>query len=102
MLAQRGFDAVEIDPRTAYLHLPVVAPESLEQPVRPLSDDIAGSKDPKRRPVKNRRAFAYATSIDPMSQGDVRARDQELTNFTARRITAMLIEDREVVAGQRV
>jgi len=95
MLAKRGFHAIEIDASTANLDLPVVAPESLNQPIRPLAHEVARSKDPGCSRVASNCAFRHATSIDPMSQRGVGACDQELADFTPRHGAAEVTGDFE-------
>ena len=42
---RRGFHAVEIDADAAYLDLPVLAADPLQQPVGPLAHEVSRSKE---------------------------------------------------------
>ena len=54
------------------------------------------------RPPPRFNALVRKTSLDPTSQRNVGACDDELADFAGRRGTTLFIDERETVAGQRI
>src|SRR5262245_16250829 len=100
MTAKDGFDAVQIDPRSAYLDLPIPAADSLQQPVGPLAREVSGTENPASVTGFNGRG--RKTPFDPASQRHVAAADDELADFTGRRCMTFVIDQRETVVSQRI
>jgi len=101
--ANRGFDAVELHPRTADLDLPVLAPDAIEQAVGPPSHQIAGSEDP--HPAIAGAALPgirHAASSPPSPERDVGAANQQFTRLAGSCRSAVLIDHRQGVARQRI
>ena len=96
--AKHGFDAVEIDARPAYLDLPVLTADTLQQPVGPLAREVSGTKHPASVFAIRLNAFVRKTSPDPTSQRHVWACDDELADFARRRGTTLCVDQRETVA----
>src|SRR5262249_30655255 len=102
VLAKHGFDAIELDAKPAYLDLPVLAADSLQQPVGPLAHEVSGAKNPPSASATRFNALVRKTSLDPTAQRNVLTSDDELTDVAGWRRTALLVDDRETVAGQRI
>src|SRR5262245_51309449 len=101
MCPEYSFDAVEIDARSAYLDLPVLSADSLEEPVAPLAHEVASTEDsPSALVCFN--ALVRKTSVNPTAQRNVSAGDDELAHFAARGGATLFIDQRETVARQRI
>jgi hypothetical protein len=90
--AKHRFDAIEIDAEPAYLDLPVLAADSLQQSVGPLTHEIAGTKNPRSALPAGFETLVRKTSIGPSSQGNVSASDDELSDCAGRRRTTLFID----------
>src|SRR6185295_10473827 len=102
VLAKKGFDAFEMNADAADLDLPVLASDAFQQAVRSLAHEVSRSKEPTATHVTGCSALALATSIDPASQRHVGACDHELADCARLRNAAILVDDREPVARERI
>src|SRR5258705_536776 len=85
-----------------YLDLPVLASDSFQQAVWPLSHEIACSKESTSAHASGFNALVRAMSIGPTSQRNVWARDIELADLAWLRDTAILVDYREAIAGEGI
>jgi hypothetical protein len=90
--AQDGLDAVEINARPMYLDLPVLAADSLQQPVGPLASEVPGAKYSPSALATAFNALVSTTPPDPTSQRNVGAFDDELADFAGRRGATIFID----------
>ena len=89
--AKHGLDSIEIDAKPAYLDLPILAADSLQQPVGPLAREVSGAKNPLSMRGVRFNALVREPSLDPTSQRNVLSSDDELTDFAWRRSTTVFV-----------
>jgi len=92
MPAKHGFDAVEINARPAYFDLPVLAADSLQQPVGPLAHEVPCAKNPPSAPATAFNALVRKTPFDPTSQRNIWACDNELADFAGGRGATLFVD----------
>ncbi len=101
--ADRRFKFARLDANTADLDLPVLAADEIDQPVGAQAHEIAGAQDAAGRIIRTGRKIARIhLAVDPAAERDIRAAQHQLAGLARRRRLAVLADDSQRIAGQRI